>query len=195
MFHCTREMGVGSRSGETLRDDDDKIFQSFQPCFEKGPKLNHNSVCADDVLPGQRLFRGEKKSCSYTSFQWSPLSPRIATKLAALGVRQSSHGVRILNFQQGIVEVKTGQSSIRLNRGGHIQLVDLQNGICTCQKLQLFYYYCLHMLAACRTCIVTQTNARRCGTPLYAHVPTFWPIPNQLTGHLTQAFFWYWTPG
>lgn len=76
--------------------------------------------------------------------------PQIAAKLSAYGPRANRHSVRVFNFQQGIVEVKTGESSVSPNKGGHVQLVDLVSRICTCQKPQLYGHYCSHMLAACR---------------------------------------------
>lgn len=59
---------------------------------------------------------------------------QISVKLADYEVRANSHTSRVFNFQDGVVELKTGQSNISPNKGGHVQLVDLKNGICTCQK-------------------------------------------------------------
>lgn len=60
--------------------------------------------------------------------------PLVSTKLVAYGVRANSHCVQVFNFQQGVLEVKTGQSTVEPNKGGHIQLVDLHSRLCTCQK-------------------------------------------------------------
>lgn len=46
--------------------------------------------------------------------------PQISSKLPAYGVRANQHGVRVFNFQQGIVEVKIGQSNVFPNKGGHM---------------------------------------------------------------------------
>lgn len=46
--------------------------------------------------------------------------PQISSKLPAYGVRANRHGVRVFNFQQGIVEVKIGQSNVFPNKGGHM---------------------------------------------------------------------------
>lgn len=67
-----------------------------------------------------------------------------------MGVPANRHDVQVFNFQQGTVEVKTRQSNVSPNKGGHMQLVDLVNRICTCQKPQLYGHYCLYILAACQ---------------------------------------------
>lgn len=61
---------------------------------------------------------------------YTPPPPSLATKLATLRVRANTHAVRVFNFQKGIVEVKRGQFKVHPNRGGHIQLINLQNRIC-----------------------------------------------------------------
>lgn len=63
-----------------------------------------------------------------------PYPTHILAKVSTYGIWASSQVVKDVNFQQGLVELKTGQSSIKPSRRGHVQLVDLQNKICTCQK-------------------------------------------------------------
>lgn len=46
-----------------------------------------------------------------------PYTTEISGKMSAYRVRANSHEVRVFNFQQGIVEVKTGQSNVNPNKG------------------------------------------------------------------------------
>lgn len=76
-----------------------------------------------------------------------PHTMDILAKLSAYRVWANIHGLWVFNFQQSLIEVKTGQLNVSLSKGGHVQLVDLQNRTCTCQKPQLYGYYCSHMHA------------------------------------------------
>lgn len=52
--------------------------------------------------------------------------PQISARLVAYGVKANSHGVRVFNFQQGIVEVKTAQSGMHPHKGGIFRWPTLQ---------------------------------------------------------------------
>lgn len=73
-----------------------------------------------------------RKAAIARTSEGAPYPTQIPAKLSPYGMRASNHGVKVFNFQQGIVEVKSGQSNVNRNKGGHVQLVDLQNRICTC---------------------------------------------------------------
>lgn len=84
------------------------------------------------------------------------------------------------------MEVKTTQFNISPNKVGHVQMVDLNNRTCTCQKLQLYGYYCSRMIVTCHNVMSyggwqsTPTSTYRTGTTsgcTCIHRALFRPIP------------------
>lgn len=44
--------------------------------------------------------------------------PQIQAELSAYGIQTNSHAIRIFNLQQGLVDMKTGQSNVKPNKEG-----------------------------------------------------------------------------
>lgn len=99
---------------------------------------------------------------------------------------------------EGIVEVKTCQSNVFPNKGGHVQLVDLVSRICTCQKPQLYGHYYLLMLAVCRhLSIDPHQYVEMCITWQPTYVPgnqLFVQLQTRRTGRPANGPPYYWTP-
>lgn len=89
--------------------------------------FSHNSMCTDDNLPVIDYFFFTRKSAATCLSNGGPYPPQISTKLVAYEVRANSCGVRVFNFQEGIVEEKIWQSNVYPNKASYIQLVDLKN--------------------------------------------------------------------
>ena len=69
-------------------------------------------------------------------------TPHVVAKQVALMSKASAHFLRPFNRAKGIFELIT-------QRGGNVQVVNLDEKTCTCGKWEIFKYPCSHVLGAC----------------------------------------------
>ena len=69
-------------------------------------------------------------------------TPHVVAKQVALMSKASAHSLRSFNREKGVFELVT-------QRGRNVQVVNLKEKTCTCEKWEIFKYPCSHVLSAC----------------------------------------------
>ncbi|XP_057533383.1 uncharacterized protein LOC130811201 [Amaranthus tricolor] len=73
-----------------------------------------------------------------------------ATKIITRNTEKANfHEIVAFDDGRGIFQVKTGRGNRGSSKGGNIQIVDLGEKKCTCNKLEIYHLPCSHVLAVC----------------------------------------------